>query len=92
MQASRDAATQQYNLAKLELEKEKAQLDRDLEMLKYAQQEKISLDKVKADLSKKAMDIQATKELASLEAPARRLPTPPVEPPQQAPVGKSFTN
>ena len=92
MQASRDAATQQYNLAKLELEKEKAQLDRDLEMLKYAQQEKISLDKVKADLSKKAMDIQATKELASLEAHASRLPTPPVEPPQQAPVGKSFTN
>jgi hypothetical protein len=61
-------------------------------MLKYAQQEKISLDKVKADLSKKAMDIQATKELATLEAPASRLPTPPVEPPQQAPVGKSFTN
>lgn len=84
LQASRDESVQQFNLAKLELTKEIAMLD-------YANREKVSLDKVKADLAKKAMDIQSTKELAGIEAPASMLPTPPVEPPQQAPEGESFT-
>ena len=84
LQANRDESTQNFNLSKLELTKEIAMLD-------YANREKVSLDKVKADLAKKAMDIQSTKELAGIEAPASMLPTPPVEPPQQAPEGESFT-
>lgn len=83
-QNERDASQQQYLLNKLEI-------DRQLKMLEYALQEKISLEKVKADLSKKAMDIQSTKELAGMEASANRLPTPPVEPPGTAQPGHSFT-
>jgi hypothetical protein len=50
-----------------------------------------SLNKIKADLAKKAMEIRATFDLANIEASADRLPKPPIEPPGRAPVGKSFT-
>ncbi len=83
-QAARDQNQAYATMARLELE-------RELAMLKYANDNKVSLDKIKADLAKKAMDINATKELVTLEASADRLPNPPVEPPGRAQAGESFT-
>lgn len=48
-------------------------------------------DKIKADLAKKVMDIQATLDLVRAEASAARLPKPPVEPPGKAAAGESYT-
>lgn len=83
-QQERDITNAQAKMAEL-------QLKRELAMLEYANANKVTLDKIKADLAKKAMDINATKELVALEARADRLPTPPVEPPGRAPAGQSFT-
>ena len=66
------------------------ELKRELAMLEYANKNQITLDKIKADLAKKSMEINATRELASMGAPASALPTPPVEPPGLAPQGESF--
>lgn len=65
-------------------------LKRELAMLEYANNQRISLEKVKADLAGKAMEINATKELVGLNAKANQLPKPPVEPPGRAPAGQSF--
>lgn len=73
------------------MRREELVLKRDLAMLDYANANKVTLDKIKADLAKKAMEIQATKELAGMKAPADQLPKPPVEPPGIAPAGESFT-
>jgi len=70
--------------------REELALKRELAMLEYANNQKITLDKVKADLAGKAMEINATKELVGLNAKASQLPTPPVEPPGTAPAGQSF--
>ena len=83
-QERRDGTMAQAKMAEL-------QLKRELAMLEYANQNKVTLDKIKADLAKKAMDINATKELIALEARASQLPKPPVEPPGRAPAGQSFT-
>ena len=82
-QAQRDAANA---MAK----REEMALKRDLAMLEYANTNKVTLDKIKADLAKKAMEINATRELAGMEASSDRLPTPPIEPPGLAPAGQSF--
>lgn len=81
------AARDQANAA---AKREEMALKRDLAMLEYANTNKVTLDRIKADLAKKAMEINATKELAGMGAPASRLPTPPIEPPGIAPVGESF--
>lgn len=83
-QTERDITNAQAKMAEL-------QLKRELAMLEYANANKVTLDKIKADLAKKAMDINATKELVALEARASQLPTPPIEPPGRAPAGQSFT-
>ena len=70
---------------------EELALRRELEMLRYATQQNVSLEKVKADLAKKVMDLNSTKELVGLNAKAAQLPKPPVEPPGLAPDGRSFT-
>ena len=62
-----------------------------LALLDYANREKISLNDAKVQLTRDAMKINSTKELAELKAPADLLPKPPVEPPGQADNGKSFT-
>ena len=82
-QTNRDQATHMAKMAELELRRELAMLD-------YSKQHGVTLEKIKADLAKKAMEINATKELAGMKAPASMLPTPPVEPPQQALPGESF--
>ena len=82
-QANRDQATHMAKMAELELRRELAMLD-------YSKQHGVTLEKIKADLAKKAMEINATKDLAGMKAPASMLPTPPVEPPQQALPGESY--
>ena len=82
-QANRDQITAAAKFRELELK-------RELAMLEYANKNQITLDKIKADLAKKSMEINATRELASMGAPASALPTPPVEPPGLAPQGESF--
>ena len=90
-QANRDQIAAEAKAEELRMRREELVLKRDLAMLDYANANKVTLDKIKADLAKKAMEIQATKELAGVKAPADRLPKPPVEPPGVAPVGESFT-
>ncbi len=90
-QANRDQIAADSKYRELMLKQEELQLKRDLAMLDYANANKVTLDKIKADLAKKAMEIQATKELAGVKAPADKLPKPPVEPPGIAPAGESFT-
>lgn len=82
-QANRDQIMAEAKFRELELK-------RELAMLEYANKNQITLDKIKADLAKKSMEINATRELASMGAPASALPTPPVEPPGLAPQGESF--
>jgi hypothetical protein len=89
-------------ISELQYHEMKDELDRQLELLKISTNKELdvwqqdgsnkqALEKIKADLAKKVMEIQSTFELARLEAPARRLPEPPVEPPGLAPEGQSFT-
>lgn len=82
-QTARDAANANAKLQELALRRELAMLD-------YANRRELTLDQVKADLAKKAMEINATRELAGLRAPADMLPKPPIEPPGLAPAGESY--
>ncbi len=66
------------------------QIRYEIALLDYANREKISLDKVKADLAKQAMQIHSVERLASMEAPAKDMPKPPVEPPGKAAPGHSY--
>lgn len=95
MDTDRDTIYRQTQLQREQVaaqgKEQELMLKRELAMLEYANREKISLDKVKADLTKKAMDINATRELVALNARADQLPKPPVEPPGLAPAGESFT-
>lgn len=70
---------------------EKLQLQERLALMEYVNTEKITLAEAKVQLAEAAMKINATKELAGMEASASRLPTPPVEPPGKAQPGRSFT-
>lgn len=82
-QRQRDISNAQAKLAELDMK-------RQLALLEYANREKISLDKVKADLAKKAMEIQSVEKLVGLKAKAEDLPKPPIEPQGQAPNGESY--
>ena len=66
------------------------ELRRQLAMLEYANREKISLDKIKADLAKESMRIGSVERLAAIGARADQMPRPPVEPPGEAPAGESW--
>lgn len=69
---------------------EELQLKRELELLKYANQNQMQLNDIKTQLAKDALKIQATKELVELEATADRLPKPPIEPAGRAETGRSY--
>lgn len=79
----RTAAEHNLNLQELSLR-------RELAMLEHANKNQMSLDQVKAGLAETAMKLKTTKELAAMNAPAKNLPTPPVEPPGVAPAGQSY--
>lgn len=89
-QAHRDQIAADAKFRELELKREELLIKRELAMLEYANANKVTLDKIKADLAKKAMEINATKELAGMKAGADMLPKPPVEPPGVAPAGESY--
>ena len=67
-------------------------LKRELEMLKYANEQKISLDAIKAQLAAKAADIQLERDLAGASN-AVKIETskkPPLEPHGKAPNGQAW--
>ncbi len=84
----------EHNMATLTLKKEIAQLE-------YAAKNKISVDQVKKQLATTAMQIQAQKELAAMDARLRvhehttpsgdSLLKPPAQLPGKAPNGKAFS-
>lgn len=65
---------------------------RELALLEYANTQKVSLDKIKADLSKEAMRLTTQKQLAGLNAALKvpQVATPGTEPPGRAPAGEAF--
>ena len=89
-QANRDQIAADAKFRELELKREELLIKRELAMLEYANTNRVTLDKIKADLAKKAMEINATKELAGMKAGADMLPKPPIEPPGIAPAGESY--
>ena len=82
-QTARDQANAQAR-------RDELMIKRELALLDYANREKVTLDKVKADLAKKAMEIQSVERLAGMKAPSELMPKPPVEPQGQAPNGESY--
>ena len=82
-QTARDQANAQAR-------RDELMIKRELALLNYANREKVTLDKVKADLAKKAMEIQSVERLAGMKAPSELMPKPPVEPPGKAPPGESY--
>lgn len=69
---------------------EKLAIDERLALLKYANDREISLENAKTELAKAAMKINSVRELAAMEARAKHLPEPPIEPPGRAEPGKSW--
>jgi hypothetical protein len=62
-------------------------------LLEYATQQKVSLDKVKADLAKTAMTLRTQRDLAGADHQLRRaeqVAKPAFEPPGRAQPGKAF--
>ena len=82
-QMGRDQANAQARAQELSIKHQ-------LALLEYANREKVSLEKVKADLAREAMRIQSVERLAQIKAPSDALPKPPIEPPGQAPAGESW--
>ncbi len=68
------------------------QLRRELAMLEYANQNKMSLESIRADLAKESMRLTTQKELAGLTAATKapQIAEPAVEPPGKAPSGEAF--
>ena len=94
--AERERTTQDIQVRMAEL-----QIKKDLAVLEYATQQKISLDEVKAGLAKESMRLNVQKELAGAEqmldlhkhhVPAAQQPIeqPPVQVPGRAPNGHAF--
>ena len=66
---------------------------RELALLEYATQQKVSLDKVKSDLAKTAMTLRVQKELAGADnqlRAAEQVAKPAFEPKGRAPDGRAF--
>lgn len=92
----RDTAWVQAETQRTQVEanakREELMLKRELEMLKYANEQKISLDAIKAQLAAKAADIQLERDLAGASN-AVKLETskkPPLEPAGKAPAGQAW--
>lgn len=80
-QGERDRITYEAKISEL-------QLKRELEMLKYANQNKMTLDKIKSDLAATAMKLSLQRELSA--GAGGEAIAPPIEPPQRAEPGRSF--
>jgi hypothetical protein len=85
-------AETQRTMVEANAKREELMLKRELEMLKYANEQKISLDAIKAQLAAKAADIQLERDLAGASN-AVKLETskkPPLEPAGKAPAGQAW--
>ncbi len=81
--AARDAATVNMRL-------EEMKLQRDLKMLDYALQERISLQEAKVRLADTTMKLQVQRELAGADGKGPQVASPEVEPAGRAPDGEAF--
>lgn len=81
--AGREAANAQHNVEKLALE-------RDLALLKYANDRQISLEQAKVQLARDTMKLQVQRELAGADGKGPQVATPEVEPAGRAPDGEAF--
>lgn len=69
---------------------EELQLKRDLALLQYSSDQKVSLTQAKVELATNAMKIKSVERLAANNAPADKMPKPPIEPAGRAQPGKSY--
>lgn len=90
-------AQHERNINEANLRMQELQIKKEIELLKYSTQQKISLEKAKVDLARDTMKLQVTKELAAasnaLDAHKHVTPPagkPPVEPPGRAAPGNSY--
>ncbi len=81
--ASREATNYDYNVRRLELE-------RELALLKYANERQISLDDAKVALARDTLKLQVQKELAGADGEGPQVATPPTEPEGRAPEGMAY--
>jgi len=81
--ASREATNYDYNVRRLELE-------RELALLKYANERQISLDDAKVALARDTMKLQVQKELAGADGEGPQVATPPTEPEGRAAPGRAY--
>ena len=82
-QTARDQAQAEYNMNKLEME-------RELAILAYANKREITLEQVKSDLANTAMKLRVQKELALASGAIPQVATPAVEPAGRAHNGQAF--
>ena len=73
-----------------ELRMRELEMKLQIETLKYATQEKISLEDAKVQLARDSMKLSVTKELAGMKASADMMPKPPIEPQGRAAPGHSY--
>ena len=66
------------------------QIRREIALLGYANQQQISLDKVKADLAKATMEMSLQRELAGKDGKGPQVADPVVEPEGRAPEGEAY--
>jgi len=89
--ADRTAKAEQNQLDR-DHEMQLALIQRDVKMMDFASKENMSLEKVKADLSKTVMGLKTQTALSQTETkPAPQVITPPVEPPGRAADGQAYT-
>ena len=70
---------------------EELKVKRELAILQYATQERIGLDKVKADLAAKAMTLRVQQQLSATDHAMTQVAEPAFEPPGRAKPGHAFT-
>lgn len=66
------------------------QIRYELAMLEYANREKLSVDKIRADLAKESMRLRVQKELSGADGKGPQVANPPTEPPGRAPDGEAY--
>lgn len=90
----RDRVAIEAQAARTEMEREKGlaelAIKRELALLNYATQERISLDQVKADLAKTTMTLRAQLDLSGDDGKGPEVAKPAVEPEGRAPDDQAF--
>jgi hypothetical protein len=79
-------AQHEKNVNDANLRLQELQLKKEIELLKYATQQNISLEETKTALARDAMKLRVQKELAGVTQVLK----PPTEPPGRAPNGQAF--